>query len=733
MKRPLFPHLAGNPLFSDLPAELLAQLEAGLEPVSLETGDVLVRQGDPGDALFVLIEGTLEVQVHTPSGGTVTVDSLLPGASVGEMALVAGQERTATVVASSPATLVRLRSVDFERLAASSKELRQAVIRQMQPRLQRIQLGSVLEKWFPELEAAQIRELQDAVSWTGLQAGQQLYLQGDEADGMYLLVSGRLRRSALGADGEERQLGEVARGSSIGELAVLGGGVRDETVTAIRDSQVVRLDSNHLHEHPQVLVQIARNALARVVASTRGQDGARGSGVRTLLLLPARTGAPAAALAEGLQQQLPGSLVLDSQLVDRRFGQQGAANTRRDEDLDPALTHWLNEMEARHEQLLLVADANLSGWTRRCLGMADRILVVADADAAPERGEAERALATGVNAEVQLVLVQKDETLLPQGTARWLAERPPLTHHHVRLGNAADLGRLARRLTGRAVGLVLSGGGARAYVHLGLLKVIEELGVPVDMVAGTSMGALIGGVYAHKPAFEHCYRTASRFGDPRMLLDKTLPLVALAESRNVTEVFQSMFGEARIEDLWLPYVCVSANLTRAEPVLHSQGRLWEAVRASTAIPGVFTPVVSDGDILVDGGIMNNYPVDIMREQIGSGLVIGSNAESAARNRAFEFGHSISGWRVLLERLRPGGRRKRYPSIIGTLMRATSVSSKHLGASADSLADVVVRYPAQDFGNLEFDRFAELTDIGYSAGLEVLAPWWERVSGSSPGS
>ena len=131
--------------------------------------------------------------------------------------------------------------------------------------------------------------------------------------------------------------------------------------------------------------------------------------------------------------------------------------------------------------------------------------------------------------------------------------------------------------------------------------------------------------------------------------------------------------------------------------------------------------------------MNNYPVDIMREQIGSGLVIGSNAESASRNRAFEFGHSISGWRVLFERLRPGGRRKRYPSIIGTLMRATSVSSKHLGASADSLADVVVRYPAQDFGNLEFDRFAELTDIGYSAGLEVLAPWWERVSGSSPGS
>ena len=188
-----------------------------------------------------------------------------------------------------------------------------------------------------------------------------------------------------------------------------------------------------------------------------------------------------------------------------------------------------------------------------------------------------------------------------------------------------------------------------------------------------------------------------------------------------------MFGETLIEDLWTPFACVSANLTRAEPVIHERGPLWEAVRASSAIPGVFTPIVKDGEILVDGGIMNNYPVDIMRRMVGSGSVIGSNAEAASRNRSFDFGPSVSGWRVLLDRLTPGGRRRRYPSIIGTLLRATSVSSKHLGAGADALADVVIRYPARDFGNLEFDRYEELTSIGHEAAIATLASWWESRS------
>ncbi len=723
MAEPLHPHLAGNPLFRDLPAELLQQLEPGLALVRLLPGATLVRQGEAGDALFILLSGELEVRVHTADGGGVAVDRLLPGASVGEMALVAGQERTATVVASSHAELVRLSRSDFDRLVASSPELRDAVIRQMEPRLQRIQLSSVLKQWFPELDTAQVHELQETVSWVRLGAGEPLYRQGEPAGGMYLLVSGRLRLTVLGEGGTELPAGEVARGASIGEYAVLGEAPRSETVTAIRDSRLVRLDRDLVLKHPQIMAQIARNALDRAQASARPETRV-GNGLRTLALVPAHPGAPVAEVAAILQRELAGAIAIDRAVVDERFAMDGAAETARGDALDPALTHWLNEMEERHEHVLLLLGSEPGEWTRRGLGLADQVLVVAAAASDPAPGPVELQLDSREPAARHLVLVHPDDSVRPVGTARWLDARPRLTHHHLRRGEAADAGRLARRLTGRAIGVVLSGGGARGYVHLGLLKALEELGIPVDMLAGTSMGAVVGGSYVLNQRFEPCYRAATTFGDPKMLLDKTLPLVALAESRNVTRTLQAIFGETRIEDLWTPFACVSANLTRAEPVIHERGLLWEAVRASSAIPGVFTPIVRDGEVLVDGGIMNNYPVDIMRSMVGNGSVIGSNAESASRNRSFEFGPSVSGWRVLLDRLTPGGRSRRYPSIIGTLLRATSVSSKHLGAGADALADVVIRYPARDFGNLEFDRYEELTAIGHEAAMAALPSWWE---------
>ena len=721
---PLHLHLRSSELFASLDETLLSQLEAALTLEKLHAGDTLVKQGDIGDAVFILVAGQLEVSVDTAAGTQVTVDVLGPGASVGEMALVAGQVRTATVSAKTDAELVRLARPDFEQLAEENPGLREAVIRQMEPRLQRVQLSAILEQWFPDAGPQEIRRFQDSVDWLQLAGGEHLYRKGDAADGMYLLVSGRLR---VVRDGDLEPASELGRGASIGELAVLDDSPRTESVIAIRDSQLVRLDRQVVAQHPQVMAQIARNALARIQVDGRA-GRSEGNGVKTVAIVPANPGAPAERLARSLEDQLetwgPALLISDRD-VNSRFGRDGAANTERHAPLDSALSYWLNETESRHDFLLLLTDGELSPWTKRCLGQADAVLVVADSHASETPGPVEGWLADRQASSWELALVHPPDTELPTGTARWLDARPRLNHHHVRLDNATDTARLARRLHGRAYGLALSGGGARGYVHLGLIRALEELGVPVDMVAGTSMGALIGAGYALSLSHEFCFQAAKTFGDPKKLLDRTLPLVALAESRNVTESFRRLFGDALIEDLWIPFTCVSANLTRAEPVLHQRGPVWKAVRASTAIPGVFTPVVHEGDVLVDGGIMNNYPVDLVREQVTTGQVIGSNAESAYRNKAYDFGESVSGWRVLLERFRPAGSRRRYPSILGTLMRATSVSSKHLGAAADALADVTVRYPAEAVGNLEFDRVAEVSDIGHKAALDVLSAWFDR--------
>lgn len=721
MKRPLHVHLSGVAPFAALENAQLEALEPELAPVRVRAGETLMREGEVGDAMFVLVTGELEVHLASEGGGSLTLERLTPAVGVGEMALVAGRRRTATVTARTDAELVELSRAGFERLAERHAGLLESVLAQVAPRLQRIQLSGILEAWFGRHEGGdgRIRRLQDRVDWVRLAAGEVLYRQGEQGNGMYLLVSGRLRATRW--EGEEVRVSDVAQGESVGEHAALDDVPRGETVTALRDAHLVRLGRELVSEHPQVILRIARTALARTGAR-RPRGAGRGNGVRTIALVPAGPGDPAADAAACLAAQLQHRgrvLSLDARAIDRAFGREGASSSAPGDPSDPALTHWLNEREAEHDALVLIGDEGSTAWTLRCLRQADMILMVARAGGDPAPGPSERE-AAHVPAGTELLLVHPDDASRPEGTGAWLRERQDVIVHHLRLADASDSARLARRVTGRAVGLVFSGGGARGYVHIGVVRAVEELGIPIDFVGGTSMGALISAAYAYGRSYRFCFDAALSFGDRRKLLDRTLPLVALTRSHGVTETFRHVFGEARLEDTWIPFFCLSANLTRAEPVVHRTGPLWRAVRASTAIPGIFTPIVEDGDVLVDGGVMNGFPVDVMRGLVGTGVVIGSDASSqGSRERTPDFGTSVSGWRVLRERLLTGKRASAYPSLLGTLMRATSLSSKHHSVAARHLADAVLSYPLEGYGNLDFGRVRALVDIGYHVAVEAL--------------
>ncbi len=180
---------------------------------------------------------------------------------------------------------------------------------------------------------------------------------------------------------------------------------------------------------------------------------------------------------------------------------------------------------------------------------------------------------------------------------------PASPHHHLR--GPADYDRVVRLLTGRAVGLVLSGGGARGFAHLGVVRALREHGVPIDLVGGTSMGAILAAGVASEWSHEELVRRFKRcFVDTNPLSDYTLPLVSLVSGRKVSTLLRSELGDIDIEDLPLPYFCVSSNLTTGRMSVHQQGTLWRWLRASVAIPGVLPPVFQGGEVFVDGGAMN---------------------------------------------------------------------------------------------------------------------------------
>jgi predicted acylesterase/phospholipase RssA/CRP-like cAMP-binding protein len=737
---PLVALVATHDLFRSLDLATLADLEAELSLVRLAPGATLFRQGDAGDGMYVLVEGCLSIRFHPVDGVEIAVDEMRPLASVGEMALLTGQPRSATAIAAEASVLVRLGRAGFDRLAARHPHAMRDFAQTLLPRLHRTQLASALAGLFGPIEGAALRELQALLEWRHLPAGTTLFRQGEPGDELAIVVNGRLRIVVERPERAPQTVGEVSRGECVGEFALLTGQPRSATVHAVRDSDVVLLSQalfeRLLAQYPRAMLQIARAVIAHAPSPARGDSSAT---TITFALIPAGPTAPLADVARRLVDALSAfgpTLHLSGERLDALFGRHDAAQTDVDDLQDVALKSWLTEQEAIYRYLVYEADRTWSPWTRRCLRQADRTLIVgrAGADSAP--GEVERgARAAGGHARAELVLVHPDDCPRPAGTAAWLDQRDLHTHHHVRLGVAADYGRLARRMTGRAIGLVLSGGGSRGLAHIGVIRALEEAGLAADMIGGTSMGALIGAGYAIDRGYAEQIQLAEAFSRRSKVFDFTLPLTSFFAARKLTGVFRELFEDIRIEDLWRPFFAVSSNLTRAEPVIHDRGLLWACVRASTAIPGVFAPVLRDGDVVVDGGVMNNFPIDIMREAYEAGTVIGVNVSPPTEKlKDYRFGDSVSGWQVLWSRVSPFGGRVRAPSLLASLIRATEINGAYKVRSPafQRLADLVIQPPVVQFHPLDFDAYQALIAAGYDEGRAAIAAWSSSLASSPAG-
>jgi NTE family protein/lysophospholipid hydrolase len=294
-------------------------------------------------------------------------------------------------------------------------------------------------------------------------------------------------------------------------------------------------------------------------------------------------------------------------------------------------------------------------------------------------------------------------------------------HHHLRDGQPADVARLARMITGTGCGLVLGGGGPRGFAHLGVMRAMEEAGVPIDVVGGTSIGALMAAVYAL--GMDDAARVRAFTHEVGRLVTLTVPLIAVSSGRRVDRLIAERIGDAPIEDLPRRFFCVSASLTRAEEVVHDRGPLSFAVRASVSLPGIFPPVYADGDLLVDGATLNNVPADVMRGLVGNGCVVAVTVSPEVEPlTAAAFGPGLSGWRVLGRRLNPLASPQPVPGIADILTRSTSLNQvRHRRAALDAdHVELLLRPPVEGFRALDFKGATGLIETGYRYAAQELA-------------
>jgi len=702
---------------------LLSEPAAQLERIEARAGERLLTKGESANAVYVIVDGMLRATAEREDGTELTLSEFGEGEIAGEMAILAGGGvYSATVSAARDSVLVRIPSRTFEHVLKTSPQVVQELSEGIRRRIARSQLALGLTRLFGPVQDSVLRYVESRVQWVRLQAGEELFSQGDRGRDLYFVLGGRLRAIAEGG----RVLNEMSRGESIGEVALLTGEPRTATVIAVRDSQLVRISREMFEEiiqkYPKVMHVLAEMVVRRLLAKERASGTHAGGMCIAVLGIGASpsTADFAARLVQALGHIGP-TLHLSSERIDALLNQPGIADAGRDHMAGMRLTAWLDEQESRYRFLVCETDASASGWTLRCLRQADEILLVAPVGSVPEPSAAETAL-LGRNAiskaRQTLILLHRDDGRPPTGTQGWLAGRNVHRHFHIRQGRDADFARVARCITEQAIGVVFGGGGARGLAHIGVIRALGEAGVPIDMIGGTSMGAVIAGALGMGLDWKQILEV-SRTGWLKYKPHKeyTLPFISLIRTRVLDRWAREVYGDTNIEDMWLNFYCVSCNLTTSETVILERGPLWKAVRASSSLPGVFVPILREGNVFVDGAIVNNLPGDVMRKRsCQKVIVVDVGSESTF---AFQIAEFPSPWQYLWNGVLPFRRRLEAPNIAAVLMRATEVGSHQKTDEVRRDADLCLRPPIDSFGVLEFESIDRIVETGYRYAREKL--------------
>ena len=548
---------------------------------------------------------------------------------------------------------------------------------------------------FSSLPAEVTTLLRAKLTEVSIESGDWLMRKGDSGDALYIVDAGRLEvvlgeQEGVGREDDEtmRVLRVLGRGATVGELALVTGDPRSASVRANRDSTLLRLS----HDDFQELIT-TEPTFAAALTAVLGRQLQISGGFREDE--PATKAIAIVPLVEGMNSEVIAEAILAA--FDSRDDVVLMGRSTSDVGSPADWGRKLDELEAAHDRVVLVAEHALSDWRKFCVRQADRLVCLAP----PEPPPAERTMPRLRGCDLVLL----GENHPPEIAAVWLDRLRPRARHRVRAGAGrdADLARVARRVTGRSLGLVLGGGGARGYAHLGVLEVLEENGIAVDRIGGTSMGGIVASTFAYGLNAAQRRQAVKSFVSPRVRRPQLPPRSALVRTDRGVETVQRVFGDQQIETLPIDLFTVAADLVAAEMVVQRSGSVAEALLSTARVPAIFPPGRTAGRLLVDGGLIRNLPVDVM-SQTGEGPVVA--IEVGGR---FDPPIDADGDPAL-------------PGIGETLMRSVLLGSAAAGSDVIAGADLLLE---PDVSGMKMMAFGEI-DRGIAIGRAAATARLEEI-------
>ncbi|CAH8459783.1 unnamed protein product [Schistosoma turkestanicum] len=664
---------------------LFHQLDFAMEWLSIKSGKALYKKGDVANHVYVVLSGRLRQVDNMPDGGHRIVCELGRGDLVGFLEVISQQTRITTVMAIRDSELAQIPSHLLHYLKNKVPQVLTRIIQLLSDKL----LGNLTTS-------------SNMTSQLGMPI---LHITSTNA----LLTSG---------------LGYTTDGSS--KLDVLCSPLNNGVMTNLR----------------------------------------------TIAVLPATNDINAEAFTLELQHSMSSmgsSVRLTSDIVLKRLG-----SCAFDSVSQYRLSTWLSHQEDSHRIVFFVCDCQrVSVWNRICIRQADCILVLALHSSDPARpSPIEMALKNDPTKVAKvLVLMYPLDTDYPESgkTAVWLNARPWISqHYHIRCeprvfiprsklnlisfytkvfarekpNPLSDFSRLARYLVGEAVGLVLGGGGARGCSHVGLIRAFQEAGIPIDLIGGTSIGAFMGALWADETRVAQFTQRARDFTNCfnsiwKKIKDFTYPAVSIFSGKELNRQLQSIFYDRQIEDFWLPFFCVTTDITNCKMRIHTQGSVWRYIRGAITYPPLDPPICDpyDGALLADGSFLNSVPADVM-VCFGAKTIFASDVGSAVETELTNYGDHLSGWYLLYNRyFRFGSSVLRIPSLTEIQARLAYISCvrqlEYIKASGICL---YLRPPIDKYLTLQFSAFDEIANVGYEYIKCMLNTWHEegRLQNLIPG-
>lgn len=696
------------PLFADIPDEVMEELIPLLKDQWVESGAVLCEQGLFGTRIFIIQSGQVRISITGDDDREQVLGFLGPGDPIGEMSVLSGERMSANIIAT---VKTQLKTIDGETFLAFCDKHPILYRRLLKVLAERVRTGN----------RRRFTARRGRVGWftSGLQKYSPVVLNRVLADHARLFSEETRTRPLLmvatALEDTEEENTEISRsliadGAQVVQrgpdvnyftgIAELNSDIHqewsciDDSWEILRLRQVQKISQDRVTGVVDECIEELRPSFSYILAHHRERS-----------------------LEHLLKDRLPDDNVVV--LIDLVSPECQSLASRKDYDSyvpephryppEPKTDYWVIEPNTLKELESLAEFVKDKG----------RIEVVLVHRIERSILDYSRVRKLFKGHSVHCFPVDEDDESVANESLQGLS-------YSLALGKAPSIAkkRIIRELAHTQVGLALGGGGARGLAHIGVIKTFEEEGIPIDLIAGSSMGGIVAGVYAQgRPGPRLLADTRyhwSRLGNFLFdFLDYEFPRTNLLRGRKIKQIIKSVMEGVTIEECQIPLILACTDLLTAQQVVLEEGDLGEAIIATGALPGIFRPVRWGKYLLVDGAVIDKVPARALQSK-GAKFIISVNVTpendpslDASCNR------SHTGLRKTLNRFPPFKKWSQEPNILQVISRSLGISGIHQARAHIDLIDVEIKPEVEQFDFLRFDQYDQIVEAGVVAAREAI--------------